>query len=206
MTDNRIIQLKTNPSPGYVYLISAVGNGIFKIGKTKVSVLNRLRCLQTSSPVKLRYVYHAYVENVDMTELELHRRFSLSRQVGEWFSLTQTEVKECILLMRLVQEPEPEKILGSVETEIEAKIEIEEKTEAETEVEAETEAKFCLLGFTKIEAIEQIERLRKKLNQTQTIERLWDCRKGDSKAWRQAYAQFQELMAENATVTSFQKK
>lgn len=102
---------------GYVYLLSAVGTNIFKIGKSKASVLNRLKDLQTSSPIKLRYVYHAYVKNYSRCEIELHRKFSERRQIGEWFTLTTAEVKECILLMRLAQEIEPINVLVDEETE-----------------------------------------------------------------------------------------
>lgn len=199
MKDPRIVKLKTNPSPGYVYLISAVGTGIFKIGKTQVSVLTRLKGLQTGSPVLLRYVYHVYVENVDICEVELHRRFSDRRQIGEWFALTPTEVKECILLMRLVKETEPievfvsQKTEAKTETKAEAEVEIEAEVETETEAKIEAETRFCSLGLTRLEAIDQIDMLGKRLNQQQIIERLWECKKGRSAAYRQAYAQFHEL-------------
>lgn len=71
MIDTRLVKFKTNSQPGYVYLISAVGTGRFKIGKTQVGVLGRLKELQTGSPIKLRYVYHAYVDDINRTEKEL---------------------------------------------------------------------------------------------------------------------------------------
>lgn len=200
MTDNRIIQLKTNPSPGYVYLISAVGTGVFKIGRTKVSVAKRLKGLQTGSPIKLRYVYHAYVENVDMTELELHRNFSLSRKVGEWFALTPTEVKECILLMRLVQKPEPINVFASDDIEkekTEDDVQVEEQTDLGVQIKVETERRFCSQRLRKNEAVALIEKLRKTLNQTQIIETLWDCTVGGSRTYKQARAEYHELMVNN---------
>ena len=198
MKDPRIVKLKTNPSPGYVYLISAVGTGIFKIGKTQVSVLTRLKGLQTGSPIVLRYVYHVYVENVDICEVELHRRFSDRRQIGEWFALTPTEVKECILLMRLVKETEPIEVFVSSEAEEKT----EENTEVEIETEGEGEARFCSLGFTRIEAVNQIDLLRERLNKQQIIELLWNCKKGRSADYQRAYAEFHELTAGNATTTN----
>jgi hypothetical protein len=48
-------------------------------------------------------VYHAYVENMNQIEKELHYRFSAFRSIGEWFTLSHSDVKECITLMRLVQ-------------------------------------------------------------------------------------------------------
>jgi len=60
-------------------------------------------------------------------------------------------------------------------------------------VEEET---FTSLNLTKNQAIELIQKLRSELNQTQTIEKLWECKKGGSEAWKRAYAQFKSLMDE----------
>ena len=60
-------------------------------------------------------------------------------------------------------------------------------------VEEET---FTSLNLTKKQAIELIQKMRSELNQTQTIEKLWDCKKGGSEAWKRAYAQFKSLMDE----------
>lgn len=49
---------------GYVYIISAAGTDNFKIGMTKQPILNRLNALQTGCPLRLRYVYHSYVEEM----------------------------------------------------------------------------------------------------------------------------------------------
>src|SRR4028119_297459 len=61
---------------------------------------------------------------------------------------------------------------------------------------SESEPKFTPLHLTRKQALELIQRLRTELNQTQVIEKLWDCKKGGSEAWKQAYAQFKELTAE----------
>ncbi|MEG5031297.1 hypothetical protein QUB36_29685 [Microcoleus sp. AT8-B1] len=58
------------------------------------------------------------------------------------------------------------------------------------------EEKFTALNLTKKQAIELIQKLRSELNQTQTIEKLWECKKGGSEAWKRAYAQFKSLMEE----------
>ncbi|MEG4293056.1 type IV secretory system conjugative DNA transfer family protein, partial [Microcoleus sp. D2B6] len=60
----------------------------------------------------------------------------------------------------------------------------------------ESEPKFTTLNLTREQAQKLIQRLRTELNQTQVIERLWDCKKGGSEAWKRAYAQFKELMGE----------
>jgi hypothetical protein len=94
------------PKSGYIYLFSAVGTDHFKIGKT-CDVKTRLEDLQTGSPVKIRYVYHVYVDDANKTESRLHHSFSKKRLVGEWFRFSSQEVKEVILLMRLAAQSEP---------------------------------------------------------------------------------------------------
>jgi hypothetical protein len=58
------------------------------------------------------------------------------------------------------------------------------------------EERFTNLNLTKNQAIELIQKLRTELNQTQTIEKLWECKKGGSEAWKRAHAQFKELTGE----------
>ena len=58
------------------------------------------------------------------------------------------------------------------------------------------EERFTSLNLTKNQAIELIQKMRSELNQTQTIEKLWECKKGGSEAWKRAYAQFKSLMEE----------
>jgi hypothetical protein len=58
------------------------------------------------------------------------------------------------------------------------------------------EERFTNLNLTKNQAIELIQKLRTELNQTQTIEKLWECKKGGSEAWKRAYAQFKKLTGE----------
>jgi hypothetical protein len=58
---------------------------------------------------------------------------------------------------------------------------------------SESEPKFTTLELNRKQAIDLIQKLRNELNQTQIIERLWDCKKGGSEAWKRAYAQFRDL-------------
>jgi hypothetical protein len=58
------------------------------------------------------------------------------------------------------------------------------------------EPKYTSLGLNREQALNLIKSLRAELNQTQIIERLWECKKGGSKAWAEAYAQYKELMGE----------
>lgn len=58
------------------------------------------------------------------------------------------------------------------------------------------EEQFTSLNLTKKHAIELIQKMRSELNQTQIIEKLWECKKGGSEAWKRAYAQFKSLTGE----------
>jgi hypothetical protein len=58
------------------------------------------------------------------------------------------------------------------------------------------EERFTNLNLTKKQAIELIQKLRSELNQTQIIEKLWECKKGGSEAWKRAHAQFKSLTGE----------
>jgi hypothetical protein len=49
------------------------------------------------------------------------------------------------------------------------------------------------LNLTRDQCRELINQLRTELNQTEIIERLWQCKKGGSAAWKEAYAQFKEI-------------
>ena len=58
------------------------------------------------------------------------------------------------------------------------------------------EERFTSLNLDRNQAVTLIKKLRLELNQTQTIEKLWECKKGGSEAWKRAYAQFKSLMDE----------
>ena len=58
------------------------------------------------------------------------------------------------------------------------------------------EEQFTSLNLDRNQALTLIKKLRAELNQTQTIEKLWECKKGGSEAWKRAYAQFKDLIKE----------
>lgn len=204
------------PRSGNIYLVNAIGTDSFKIGMTKQPVLQRINTLQTGCPLRLRYVYHSYVEDMQTTERELHQLFNSFREIGEWFCLKDFQVKECIRLMRLMQVQEPSS-LAEVEKSEEPYDE-ENLTDTESSVLAidalsdislkvvenepfqntchNLERKFTTMGLSQEQAVNLIQRLRSELNQTQIIERLWECKKGGSEAWKKAYTQFKELTNE----------
>jgi hypothetical protein len=58
------------------------------------------------------------------------------------------------------------------------------------------EKRFTSLNLDREQALTLVKKLRTELNQTQVIEKLWECKKGGSDAWKRAYAQFKDLMGE----------
>ncbi len=58
------------------------------------------------------------------------------------------------------------------------------------------EERFTSLNLDRNQALTLIKKLRVELNQTQMIEKLWECKKGGSEAWKRAYAQFKSLIEE----------
>ena len=158
-------QLDSRPKdlPGFIYLVQAVGTNKFKIGRA-LNVPIRLQALQTSSPLKIRYVYHASVENMSQSELELHQKFSKKREIGEWFALTTEDVKLCILLMRLM-----------------IKTEVPQSLELPMEVQQE------------IESILQCHANGIK-NKNKILKEVWGVTTGGGQSYRSAKAQYEFLM------------
>jgi hypothetical protein len=62
--------------------------------------------------------------------------------------------------------------------------------------DSDSKPRFTPMDLTREQALKLIQRLRTELNQTQIIERLWECKKGGSEAWKKAYAEFKELTKE----------
>ena len=56
--------------------------------------------------------------------------------------------------------------------------------------------RFTSLNLDKKQALELIQKLRTELNQTQVIEKLWECKKGGSETWKRAHAEFKKLTGE----------
>lgn len=81
---------------GYVYFIQVEGENKFKIGMTRGSPYRRMRNMQTGSPINL--VMYAYIPTDRPKELEreLHQELVNFRERGEWFGLTETQVKETL--------------------------------------------------------------------------------------------------------------
>lgn len=77
------------PKGGCTYIIEAVGERLYKIGRTGGSAEARLQRLRTGSPVPLELVLvldHPGWEDV------LHHHFRDKRRHGEWFALTRCDI------------------------------------------------------------------------------------------------------------------
>lgn len=93
---NEIIQIidkrynnKNNNGDGWIYIINQDYDYFsFKIGKTKSSVKDRLRQLQTGNPNILELSYSCKVRNVDKVEKEIHSKLKYCNILGEWFLLS----------------------------------------------------------------------------------------------------------------------
>lgn len=77
---------------GFIYLVEAEGLNRYKIGITG-NVKDRIKRIQTSSPVKVNLITSS--ERVDFKELEieLHEDYRKNRVIGEWFELNQEELE-----------------------------------------------------------------------------------------------------------------
>lgn len=171
----KFLKLRPEALSGFIYLVQVVGTDKFKIGRT-TDVPGRLRHLQIGNPLKIRYVYHAYVQSVNVCEMELHHKFSSQREIGEWFTLTQEDVKYCILLMRLVQVEQPCFLAGEVSDQEVKTLELENSTE---ELEDRAEQVFGLKarGWSKEKIILEV----------------WGATKGGSQKYRIAEAEYKHL-------------
>lgn len=182
----KLLKLRPRSTPGYIYLIQVVGTDKFKIGRA-INVPNRLRALQTGSPLKIRYVYHAYVKNANLCEMELHNKFSNQREIGEWFTLTPEDIKSCILLMRLAQLSESHELPPNqkVETEIFLSSSFPVMDAAPT----------CPIEQRK--QVELIRECHKKgiTTKNKILKEIWGVSAGGSQSYRDAKTELESLMS-----------
>ena len=112
--------------PGYIYAIES--NGLLKIGKS-TRPEKRINELKTANPAELNIV--CIVECNDMTWLEqnLHNVFEGSRVRGEWFDISDDELKQALaeLFPDAEQYPPWIQILAERERENELKAENRER-------------------------------------------------------------------------------
>lgn len=93
------IKFKMPPPSHIVYFVGGE-TGPVKIGWTQQPIKERLKCIQSGSPVKLRVLATANRHRIG--ERQYHRQFAQYRLHGEWFERTpEIEVE----IERLSREP-----------------------------------------------------------------------------------------------------
>jgi hypothetical protein len=80
----------------WIYLIKAEleGIGYYKIGITSRTPEKRLKELQTGNALKLELVNVFPTKFNTLFESTLHRTYAIEKESGEWFSLSQDQVKD----------------------------------------------------------------------------------------------------------------
>ena len=76
----------------YVYLISDYNSYSYKIGISN-NPEKRLKSLQTGNEKNLKIIHKILCENYSDVERALHNKYSFSKINGEWFELTQEDIK-----------------------------------------------------------------------------------------------------------------
>jgi len=79
----------------YVYIIRAANTNTYKIGIT-INPEQRLRQLQSSSPVDLAIVCAKNVDDAPGAELHIHTMYAANRKHLEWFTLKPKDVKTIV--------------------------------------------------------------------------------------------------------------
>jgi hypothetical protein len=84
---------------GWVYVIEAKGQHLFKVGFTTTDPEDRLRQLQTGCPHKLELLTAFSCENPPQIEEALHQMLErhAHRVQGEWFALPREEMLDCMM-------------------------------------------------------------------------------------------------------------
>lgn len=75
----------------YVYLIKSMEEGYYKIGISS-NVGRRINELQTGNSAELKLIDTYQSEHANMIEKYLHKHFTYTNKVGEWFDLDIVEI------------------------------------------------------------------------------------------------------------------
>ena len=83
-----------NKQMGFVYLLKC--GEFYKIGQTQTSVFQRIKIMETGNPYPISIVFVGKVINSIELERALHKCFGPTRKSGEWFSLTDEDIRSVI--------------------------------------------------------------------------------------------------------------
>lgn len=87
------IEFKRADYEGWVYVLYARRNRLFKIGMTRSDPQKRLNTIQTSIPDQLAFVFLIQAKYPERLEFEMHLQFEDKRLNGEWFNLSRAELE-----------------------------------------------------------------------------------------------------------------
>ena len=80
-------------SNGKVYLIGIPEDSRYKIGWTRGPINKRIAPLQTGNPKKIEAIHLFETEHPIKVETWMHNRHGAKRMEGEWFQLTDDDVR-----------------------------------------------------------------------------------------------------------------
>jgi hypothetical protein len=86
------VTLEITDQSGFVYLVKADDDNIYKIGCSK-SPIKRLSSLQSSNHKELRVIHRVFSLNMWVLEKALHQYYSSCQVRGEWYQLTPEQVE-----------------------------------------------------------------------------------------------------------------
>ena len=84
---------------GFVYLVKGT-NGYYKIGRT-LNIADRMKTFSVKLPFDVELEHTIESDDYIAAEKELHKRYAKRRVNGEWFALTEADVKRIKKLKRL---------------------------------------------------------------------------------------------------------
>lgn len=88
----RVLYRRKNERRGTVYIIKSSESNLYKIGHTR-DVYQRIANLQTASGLPCSLVHQIVCEDRQQLERRIHQMFSSKRVRGEWFDLSEDDLK-----------------------------------------------------------------------------------------------------------------
>lgn len=93
MAEDLAVKIRTMKTPswfGYIYILKS--GDLYKIGQS-AKPRKRLRQLRTGSALPIDVVYTMRTPHYKFVEKILHNRLAAKRVQGEWFALSETDLK-----------------------------------------------------------------------------------------------------------------
>ena len=84
--------VKKETTKGLIYILKAISQPYYKIGKT-IDINARLNQIQPALPFKTKLICTILSNNINKDKLFLHEKFKDKRTNGEWFDLSNEDIK-----------------------------------------------------------------------------------------------------------------